>query len=144
MPRLPQPGGDSGNWGEILNAFLSIAHASDGSLKNGGVSEQKLSGEVRSKINAVQTNVEAVARSSSYDAQSGDFVVGNASSLGFTVTLPEPSNGATVSVKKIDSSPNAIIVMRSGVPIDDDISAAVNNRWQSQDFFADGTQWYRV
>jgi len=144
MPRLPQPGGDSDNWGEILNAFLSIAHASDGSLKNGGVSEQKLSGEVRSKINAIQTKIEAVARSSNYTAQSGDFVVGNASSSGFTVTLPEPTNGATVSVKKIDSSPNAIIVMRSGVPIDGDISAVVNNQWQSQDFLADGLQWYRV
>ena len=144
MPRLPQPGKDAGQWGEILNAFLSIAHASDGSLKNGGVSEQKLSSEVRSKLNAAQSNIVAVARSSDYDAQPGDMVVGDASSSGFTVTLPAPANGSTVSVKKIDSSSNAIIVMRSGVPIDGDISAVVNNRWQSQDFFADGMQWYRV
>ena len=144
MPRLPQPGGDADNWGEILNSFLSIAHASDGSLKNGGVSEQKLSSEVRSKLNATQSNIVAVARSSDYDAQPGDMVVGDASTSGFTVTLPVPTNGSTVSVKKIDSSSNAIIVMRSGVPIDGDISAVVNNRWQSQDFFADGMQWYRV
>lgn len=33
MPRLPEPGGDAGSWGEILNDFLSEAHESDGSLK---------------------------------------------------------------------------------------------------------------
>jgi hypothetical protein len=36
MARLPQPGGDSGNWGDILNAFLQVEHNGDGSLKTGG------------------------------------------------------------------------------------------------------------
>lgn len=31
--RLPQPGGDDGQWGDILNEFLQVAHNSDGSLK---------------------------------------------------------------------------------------------------------------
>lgn len=34
MPRLPQPGGDAGNWGQILNDYLSVEHNTDGSLKN--------------------------------------------------------------------------------------------------------------
>jgi hypothetical protein len=33
MARLPTPGKDAGNWGNILNDFLSQAHAADGSLK---------------------------------------------------------------------------------------------------------------
>ncbi|MFZ1812571.1 MAG: hypothetical protein WAU02_03585 [Candidatus Saccharimonadales bacterium] len=33
MARLPKPGGDAGNWGEILNDFLSQTHNLDGSLK---------------------------------------------------------------------------------------------------------------
>jgi hypothetical protein len=33
MARLPQPGGDDGNWGNILNDFLAQAHNADGSLK---------------------------------------------------------------------------------------------------------------
>lgn len=37
MARLPQPGGDSGQWGGILNDFLMQAHNSDGSLKSGAV-----------------------------------------------------------------------------------------------------------
>jgi hypothetical protein len=34
MVRLPTPGGDSGQWGRVLNSFLEVAHNSDGSLKN--------------------------------------------------------------------------------------------------------------
>lgn len=34
MARLPQPGGDQGVWGDILNDFLLQAHNSDGSLKD--------------------------------------------------------------------------------------------------------------
>lgn len=33
MPRLPQPGSDDGTWGTILNDYLNVAHASDGTLK---------------------------------------------------------------------------------------------------------------
>ncbi len=38
MARLPTPGGDSGNWGEILNEFMLQSHNSDGSLKASAVS----------------------------------------------------------------------------------------------------------
>ena len=33
MARLPNPGGDSGDWGEILNEYLRVAHKSNGELK---------------------------------------------------------------------------------------------------------------
>ena len=31
--RLPTPGGDDGDWGSILNDFLSVEHNTDGTLK---------------------------------------------------------------------------------------------------------------
>ncbi len=34
MARLPQVGGDVGNWGEVLNDFLAKSHNPDGTLKN--------------------------------------------------------------------------------------------------------------
>ncbi len=37
MARLPSPGGDNGNWGNILNDFLSVSLNSDGSLKDSAV-----------------------------------------------------------------------------------------------------------
>jgi len=72
MVRLPQPGGDNGNWGEILNEYLSQAHATDGALKtdtvgaaqlkphsvnnaalaDATVTEAKLASAVQSKLNA--------------------------------------------------------------------------------------------
>ena len=38
MARLPVVGGDAGNWGTILNTFLQVSHASDGTLNSGVVS----------------------------------------------------------------------------------------------------------
>lgn len=37
MARLPIPGGDDGAWGQVLNDFLSVSHASDGTLTSGAV-----------------------------------------------------------------------------------------------------------
>jgi hypothetical protein len=37
MARLPEPGGDPGSWGSILNEYLGVAHNTDGSIKNVGV-----------------------------------------------------------------------------------------------------------
>ena len=42
MARLPQPGGDQGQWGEILNDFLGQAHNSEGQLKTGSVTTPQL------------------------------------------------------------------------------------------------------
>lgn len=63
MARLPQPGSDEGQWGDILNSFLSQVHKPDGTLKNGSVTapviadgaiaETKLAPVVQAKINTV-------------------------------------------------------------------------------------------
>ena len=34
MVRLPTPGSDAGNWGDILNYFLNQTHKPDGTLKD--------------------------------------------------------------------------------------------------------------
>lgn len=41
MARLPVPGKDDGQWGDILNDYLSQAHEADGSIKDAGVVAQK-------------------------------------------------------------------------------------------------------
>ncbi len=38
MARLPVVGGDAGNWGTILNTYLQVSHAADGTLNSGVVS----------------------------------------------------------------------------------------------------------
>lgn len=42
MTRLPIPGGDNGNWGAILNDYLSRTHKSDGSLKENIVTSETI------------------------------------------------------------------------------------------------------
>lgn len=39
MARLPQPGSDSGKWGDILNEYLSQSHNTDGTIKVGAVTK---------------------------------------------------------------------------------------------------------
>lgn len=45
--RLPNPGGDDGNWGTILNTFLVQAHNADGTLKGGSVSSAQFDTSVQ-------------------------------------------------------------------------------------------------
>ena len=42
MSRLPNPGGDVGTWGDILNDYLSQTHNSDGTLKENVVTGEAL------------------------------------------------------------------------------------------------------
>ena len=42
MTRLPQPGSDAGQWGDILNEFLTQAHNTDGTLKDDSVASAQL------------------------------------------------------------------------------------------------------
>lgn len=60
MTRLPTPGGDDGDWGNILNSFLGVSHAADGSLaantvdstqiKSGAVSSAKLDSATQTQL----------------------------------------------------------------------------------------------
>ncbi|HVX24073.1 MAG TPA: hypothetical protein VG992_01890 [Candidatus Saccharimonadales bacterium] len=62
MARLPTPGGDVGDWGDILNTFLRVSHATDGTLnasvvdtsqiKNGAVTNAKLDSTTQSALAA--------------------------------------------------------------------------------------------
>lgn len=42
MARLPKPGGDNGNWGDILNEYLSVSLAEDGKLKPGLITKSTI------------------------------------------------------------------------------------------------------
>ena len=41
MARLPTPGSDSGTWGDVLNGFLQVGHAADGTNIGGMVETNK-------------------------------------------------------------------------------------------------------
>lgn len=70
MARLPIPGNDDGTWGAILNDFLSQAHNSDGTLKNGAVdtvqigdlavTKPKLSSDTQSSLTKADSSVQSI------------------------------------------------------------------------------------
>jgi hypothetical protein len=63
MSRLPTPGADNGAWGDVLNDFLLVSHASGGTLKansvdaaaitDGVVSNAKLDGATQTTLSQV-------------------------------------------------------------------------------------------
>jgi len=59
MTRLPQPGGDDGNWGDILNAFLAVSHGQDGALLDGIVGSAQLKDGAVSTAKIADANVTA-------------------------------------------------------------------------------------
>lgn len=71
MARLPQPGGDSGNWGTILNDYLSQAHKSDGALKDNIVSTTQLSTELQTSISKADTATQPADLAVKYTKPSG-------------------------------------------------------------------------
>lgn len=82
-----------------------------------------------------------VAKSSAYTAVNHDYVIADATSAAFNVTLPAAVAGGQVSVKKVDASANAVTVVGT---IDNLSSDAISIQWASQDYISDGTQWYRT
>lgn len=56
MARLPTPGSDNGTWGTLLNDFLDVAHASDGSLKS--IARTNLANNVQSSLTLADTAVQ--------------------------------------------------------------------------------------
>ena len=53
MPRLPIPGSDEGNWGQILNDYLSAAHKPDGTLKDSVITTSNLAQEIKTKLDVI-------------------------------------------------------------------------------------------
>jgi hypothetical protein len=60
MARLPVVGSDRDQWGELLNEFLSVAHESDGSLKDDSIPAGKLSSTTQASLVKADSSVQSV------------------------------------------------------------------------------------
>lgn len=58
MARLPQPGGDAGNWGAILNDYLSMSHKEDGVLKDGIITSTQLDSSINASMSRASTAIQ--------------------------------------------------------------------------------------
>ena len=67
MARLPEPGGDSGQWGDLLNDYLSIAHNSDGTIKNGAISNASIQNNAITVAKIATTGTPTSGQTLTYD-----------------------------------------------------------------------------
>ena len=102
MARLPIPGSDEGNWGNILNDYLSQVHDSDGTIKSnavsgaaivdGSVTETKLSG-------ALQSSVAGKADDTAVVHLAGTETIAGAKTFSSAVTVVAPTDAAHATTK---------------------------------------------
>lgn len=107
MARLPIPGSDDGIWGDILNEFLGVSHASDGTVKSGAVGSTALNtgsgsdGQVLTKDSGASGGISWTSAAGSPDATtSSKGIVQLAGDLGGTAaspTVPGLANKANTS-----------------------------------------------
>ena len=73
-------------------------------------------------------------------------VLVNASSGSRTITLPVPSSmrGATLNIKKIDNSLNAVIISAPSGTIDGTVTKSLPYQWDSLMITSDGTNFYLI
>lgn len=83
-----------------------------------------------------------VTKTTTYTAVTGDIVLASASGGAWALTLPAVTAGATVTVKKTDSSANAVTVTPASGTIDGASTLVINAQYDSFDVVADGTNWW--
>jgi len=84
------------------------------------------------------------SQSADYTASDGDIVLADASGGAITITMPSPSAGAWVEVKKTDSSTNAVTVDGGGNNIDGVASFDITTQYESYTVVSDGSDWYII
>jgi hypothetical protein len=82
------------------------------------------------------------SKTTTYTAAVGEFVLCDATSAAFTVTLPaSPAAGDAVAVKKTDATANVVTVLAAGKTIDGDPNATIVSEDAGGVFTCDGTNW---
>lgn len=80
---------------------------------------------------------------SAYTASDHDIVLADASSAGFDVTLPAPTAGDLVFVKKTDSTTNPVtLATPNSETIDGETSRSISNQYTSRQVVSDGTNYF--
>lgn len=83
-------------------------------------------------------------KTTTYTAADHDLVLASASGGAWVLTLPAVGAGKWVTVKKTDSTANAITVTPASGTIDGAATYPITSQYVSRDFVSDGTNWFVV
>ncbi len=147
MARLPTPGGDDGDWGDILNTFLEVAHNADGTLIPSAVTAAGAYSKPSSGIpstdldTSTQTIIAAVA--SKYVKPAGGIP---ASDLSSSVQASLTDAGSAVQTVNGKSGPSVTLAASDvGAPTtlagDSDVSLASPSDSQVLTYDGPSTKW---
>lgn len=166
MARLPTPGGDDGNWGDVLNTFLRVEHNDDGTLKKGNASSSAtgfIQLATQSEVNAGTDANKAVtpatlqgklysnqtltdAATIAWNAANGAFAT---VTLGGNRALANPTNlinGASyILVVKQDATGNRTLSFGSAYKFPGGVAPTLSTSANAVDiisFLSDGTNMY--
>jgi hypothetical protein len=131
MARLPLPGGDPDNWGDILNDYLKVEHNTDGTLKKAGDIASALStaNSVSSAVPNGGTTGQVLAKASNTDRDtawttvSGGAVSSVNSQTG-AVVLDADDISDTSTTKKFTTASD--ITKLGGIEANADVTDAIN------------------
>lgn len=88
---------------------------------------------------------DVAVQTGNYTAAENDIVLADASGGPLTVTLPAPDEAIMVTVKKIDSSANAVTIATPGSEtIDGDSERTVSAQYVSREIISDGVDYYII
>lgn len=96
--------------------------------------------------NSVKTDVATTTtQTGAYTASTDETVLADASGAAFTVTLPPPDNSTFVTVKKVDSSSNAVTVATPNTEtIDGASSVSLSSQYDMVTVTSDGTNYFEI
>lgn len=107
----------------------------------GSVLTSDASGNASWQVLAAPASTVRTITAATVTANAHDTILGNATSNAITVTLPTATSGVRVTVKKTDSSANAVTI--TGV-IDGVTNPALTSQYQSISLIANGSSWVQV
>ncbi len=130
MARLPNPGGDDGTWGDILNAYLDVSLNSDGTLANNVVGTSQIQNNAVTNAQLDSSTQSAITKANSavqsVNGKTGTSVTLAASDVS---AVPTSQLGAPSGVATLDSGSHLTSsqLPSSLVNISGDLSGTANN-----------------
>lgn len=137
MARLPNPGGDNGNWGNILNDYLSQSHATDGTIKptavnsaaieDSSVTAPKLSASGGSNGQVLTKNA-GLSGGLEWTSSAGGGETNTASNIGAGgVGVFKQKAGVNLEFKNINAGSNKVTITNDGPNNEVDIDVVPAN-----------------
>jgi hypothetical protein len=84
-------------------------------------------------------------KTAAYTAVTTDnLLLADATTAAFTITLPAVAAGQLLTVKKIDSTANAVTISPASGTIDGAATDSIAIQWQARTYVSDGTNWLKV